>query len=167
MKQKKFILATALATLVIFSLILVKFFVKQERQPSKILPEEEVLEKPIPTVDSAVIVDLKPITKGEISLILKDVPDRTKTIEFELSYESENKDTGEGKSTVLQGAIGKCFEIKDKWECGEPTPNGRKIVLGTCSSGACRYHNIVGPIKVYLRFSGSYGEKIYEEEVNL
>jgi hypothetical protein len=64
--------------------------------------------------------------------------------------------------------IGKCFKTERFWQCGEEDAyGGRKIVLGTCSSGTCRYHNILGPIKLNLKFTGSYGEKIYEKEFKI
>jgi len=43
----------------------------------------------------------------------------------------------------------------------------KKITLGTCSSGKCVYHEVVGKIKVSLKFTGSYGEKIFEKEYEL
>jgi hypothetical protein len=79
-------------------------------------------------------------------------------------------DEGEGEGgSVSQGAIGKCVEIKGLWECGseEPGGQGRKIVLGTCSSGTCRYHNIVGDVKVFMKFTGDYGSKVFEKEFSL
>ncbi|MDO8741624.1 MAG: hypothetical protein Q7J11_00585 [Candidatus Roizmanbacteria bacterium] len=120
-----------------------------------------------PTIDSSVQVDLKPIKKGEVLLSINNAPTGTKSIEFELSYLVANIDTGEGGGNVAQGAIGKCYESNNVWECGEPFQSGYKIVLGTCSSGVCRYHNITGPIKVLLKFSGSYGVKTFEKEYTL
>ena len=121
----------------------------------------------LPTVDSSVKVDLKSSKKGEAILSIISAPNGTKSIEFEMSYLVVNADTGEGGGTVSQGAIGKCSESNGVWECGEPSESGRKIVLGTCSSGVCRYHNITGPIKVALKFSGSFGEKMFEKEFTL
>ena len=120
-----------------------------------------------PTVDSSVKVNLKSIRKGEAVLSVNDAPNGTKSIEFEMSYLVINEDTGDGGGSVSQGAIGKCYEVKSVWECGEPSPTGRKIILGTCSSGVCRYHNISGPIKISLKFSGSYGDKMFTKEYEL
>ncbi|MEK7177744.1 MAG: hypothetical protein AAB705_02885 [Patescibacteria group bacterium] len=120
-----------------------------------------------PTVDSSVQVDLKSTKKGEAILSINNAPNGTESIEFEMSYLVINEDTGDGSGTVSQGAIGKCNEENSVWECGEPSPSGRKIILGTCSSGVCRYHNITGPIKVSLKFSGSYGEKVFTKEYEL
>lgn len=120
-----------------------------------------------PTVDSSVRVDLKSTKKGEAVLSINNAPKETKSIEFEMSYLVINQDTGDGGGTVSQGAIGKCDESNGVWECGEPAETGRKIILGTCSSGVCRYHNISGPIKVSLKFSGSYGDKSFTKEYTL
>ena len=120
-----------------------------------------------PTVDSSVRVYLKPTKKGEAVLSISDALNETKSIEFEMSYLVVNVDTGEGGGNVSQGAIGKCYEDNNVWECGEPSETGRKIIFGTCSSGVCRYHNITGPIKVSLKFSGNYGEKIFTKEYKL
>ena len=120
-----------------------------------------------PTVDSSVKVELKSTKKGEAVLSVNDAPNGTKSIEFEMSYLVINEDTGDGGGSVSQGAIGKCYEVKSVWECGEPSPSGRKIILGTCSSGVCRYHNISGPIKISLKFSGSYGDKMFTKEYQL
>jgi hypothetical protein len=120
-----------------------------------------------PTVDSSVKVDLKSLKKGEAVLSITNAPSGTNAIEFEMSYLVVNEDTGEGGGTVSQGAIGKCTEASGVWECGEPSGAGRKIVLGTCSSGVCRYHNISGPIRVSLKFEGSYGDKMFTKEYTL
>jgi hypothetical protein len=121
----------------------------------------------LPTVDSSVKVNLVSTKKGEAVLSIISAPNSTKSIEFEMSYLVVNEDTGEGGGTVSQGAIGKCYETNNVWECGEPSQSGRKIILGTCSSGVCRYHNITGPIKVSLKFSGNYGEKIFTKEYKI
>ena len=124
----------------------------------------------IPTVDSSVKVEFKPLKKGEVSLTISSEPKGTEAIDFELTYKTLNNDVLEGGEggAVEQGVIGKCFKTERFWQCGEEDANGgRKIVLGTCSSGTCRYHNILGPIKLNLKFTGSYGEKIYEKEFKI
>lgn len=130
---------------------------------------EQIVQSDIifPTVDSSVKVELKSTKKGEVVLSVNDAPSGTKAIEFEMSYLVINEDTGDGGGSVSQGAIGKCYEVKNAWECGEPSSSGRKIILGTCSSGVCRYHNISGPIKISLKFSGSYGNKMFTKEYTL
>lgn len=139
------------------------------RSPSSNKKEEQIVpsDNILPTVDSSVKVSLESAKKGEVVLSINDAPNGTKSIDFEMSYLVINEDTGEGGGSVSQGAIGKCTEADNVWECGEPSQSGRKIILGTCSSGVCRYHNITGPIKVSLKFSGNYGEKIFTKEYKI
>lgn len=132
---------------------------------------ENVLENEptIAPVDSSVVVGFTEGAKtGEALLTVKNAPSGTDSIEFELSYEAESaaSDEGHGGATQ-QGAIGECKENNGTWECGEPAADGRKIVLGTCSSGVCRYHKITSQIDVRLKFNGSYGERMYEKKYSL
>lgn len=132
-----------------------------EEEPETQLPTEAV----IPTVDDSVIVDLKPANrKGEIIVTIENAPAGTKIVAFELSYNAQDPQEG---GTTLQGAIGDCDLSDSIWECGEPTSIGRKIVLGTCSSGVCKYHNVVGKIRLNLKFTGNYGEKVFEGEYEI
>jgi len=151
-------------------LIFVGFFLFVPKKPNNIqelslIPTQEL----IPTVDTSVKVDFSLLKKGEVLLTVSFAPKGTKEIDFELSYQSINSNVEDGMGEkVEQGVIGKCYQIESQWQCGEEDDgNGRKIVLGTCSSGVCRYHNIAGPIKVVLRFSGSFGEKIFEKDFNI
>ena len=50
--------------------------------------------------------------EGEAVLSVKDAPNGTRSIEFEMSYMVINEDTGDGGGSVSQGAIGKCYEVK-------------------------------------------------------
>ena len=153
-----------LAVLLIVGYIIFSRGSANKQQSSDVEPTEEIL----PTVDSSVKVDFESIKKGEALLTVKNAPSGTNQIEFELSYMVINADSEEGGSgTVSQGAIGKCTKSNNVWECGEPSASGRKIVLGTCSSGVCRYHNIEGDVNVLLKFTGNYGQKIYEKEFEL
>jgi len=154
------------ALLVLFVFFGYRFFAGQKpkvRTNEQEAPSDMVF----PTVDSSVKVDLISTKKGEAVLSVNNAPSGTESIEFEMSYLVINEDTGDGGGTVSQGAIGKCYEAKDIWECGEPSASGRKIILGTCSSGVCRYHNISGPIRISLKFSGSYGNKMFTKEYEL
>ncbi|GIW64961.1 MAG: hypothetical protein KatS3mg092_0894 [Patescibacteria group bacterium] len=155
----------------IFVLLIISYFLIIKNTKSKtnndsyVVPTQEVL----PTVDSSTKVDLKLIKKGEALLTVTNEPKNTSTIDFELSYQVVNNDVSEGgEGTVEQGVIGKCYKQEKEWQCGESNNGGsRKIILGTCSSGTCRYHNIVGSIKILLRFTGDYGQKIFEKEYQL
>jgi hypothetical protein len=143
-----------------------KSFSKKEVSLGPTLPTEAV----IPTVDSSVKVEFKPLKKGEVALTISNEPKGTEAIDFELTYKTLNNDILEGGEggAVEQGVIGKCFKTERFWQCGEEGAyGGRKIVLGTCSSGTCRYHNVLGPVKLNLKFTGIYGEKIYEKEFKI
>lgn len=132
---------------------------------------ENVLENEptIAPVDSSVEVTFtEGAKKGEALLTVANAPSGTRGIEFELSYEAESAATEESAAgSTQQGAIGECKEMSGTWECGEPAADGRKIVLGTCSSGVCRYHKITSQIDVRLKFTGSYGERMFEKKYSL
>lgn len=131
---------------------------------------EDILnnEPTIAPVDSSVVVEfVEGARAGEALLTVENAPNGTKSIEFELSYEAKSDARSGGSGTTQQGAIGECKESGGVWECGEPSTDGRKIVLGTCSSGVCRYHDITSKIDVRLRFSGSYGDRLFEKSYSL
>lgn len=107
----------------------------------------------IPTVDSSTVVALKSIQGNkEIVLTAKGVPNGTSSVDYELSYDTK----AQGK----QGVIGTISTITgDGFE--------KQMTLGTCSSGRCVYHEVVGSIQTTLRFTGDYGEKILVKEFSL
>ncbi len=134
----------------------------------QVLEQEEQIQK----VDSSVVVSLEPgALDGEALLSIKNAPDGTESIDYEFSYDAKatnDAEAADGAQTVPQGAIGGCDEQSGgTWACGEPSANGRKIVLGTCSSGTCRYHDVVGPINVLLSFEGTYGKRVFEKSYDL
>lgn len=118
---------------------------KTERKTTLITPTQEIL----PTIDSSVKIELVPTNKKkEVILSIKNIPAKTKTIEYILSYET--KDGG------LQG-------VNSTTEITSPTLE-KKIILGTCSSGTCVYHQLKGNIKLDLTFRGDYGERYFSQE---
>jgi hypothetical protein len=152
LKNKK-ALAASVAVLIVIILGGVYYFTSSQSKQNQV---KDVLqnEEAIPTVDASVQVSLKTLTgKKEAELTVKGIPSGTKTIEYELAYDAE----GQGP----QGAIG-TVELKR----GESFFS-KTVTLGTCSSGTCVYHKVVGSIKLSLRFSGSYGERIFEKEYDL
>ncbi len=121
-------------------------------------------ENVIPTVDTSVKVKLELVKKGEVSLTVENAPEGTRNVEYELTYDAQNPGGEEG--VIPQGAIGKCSNFGRRyWECR--ATNQENIILGTCSSGTCVYHQIVGKVKVLLKFTGSYGQKIFEKVYEL
>lgn len=131
-------------------------FLKSRNTSSPKQSQEELLptEVVIPTIDSNVSVDLVSSSAGrEVVLQIKNIPSGTKTIEYELSYGT--------KGGGLQG-VNSTVELKK----GENEIE-KKITLGTCSSGTCVYHQVVGKITLSLRFTGTYGEKVFEKEYEI
>lgn len=152
-KNKKALIASSI---VLVLLIVGGIFYTISSNQSKKSQLQDVLENEevIPTVDASVQVSLKPlIGKKEVELTVKGIPRGTKTIEYELSYDAR----GQGP----QGAIG-TIELKR----GESFFS-KTITLGTCSSGTCVYHVVVGGVRLSLIFSGNYGERIFEKEYEL
>ncbi|KXK12272.1 MAG: hypothetical protein UZ22_OP11002000071 [Microgenomates bacterium OLB23] len=118
----------------------------------EILPDVEV----IPTVTEDVKVTITADAKvQEASLSIMGVPEGTEAIEYELSYDA----LVEGEK-VPKGVIGTIeFDGKE--------PVKRTITLGTCSSGTCKYDKGISTVKATLKFSGSYGDQLFESEYNL
>lgn len=162
----KLVIFLSIFFLLIFFIFYI-FFLKNKNKKSS-FKNFSNSEEIIPTVDSSVKIELKKLKKGEIILTILNEPKNTDSIEFELTYNTFNNDIEEGKGIVEQGVIGKCYKFSDYWQCGESNEaGGKKIVLGTCSSGVCRYHNVVGKLKLLLRFSGNYGIRIFEKDYEL
>lgn len=144
--NKKLILIILLA---IFILILFAFFLikknNKEVQETITVPTPET----IPTVDPSVKISLTPVNqKKSVLLAIKNIPSKTKTIEYVLSYET--KDGG------LQGVNSAVTVNSSHFE--------KEILLGTCSSGTCVYHQIKNNLKLEIMFKGDYGEKIFSKE---
>lgn len=108
----------------------------------------------IPTVDSSVKVDLvSKNSKKAVDLTISGIPEGTTSIDYSISYLT--------KQQGLQGIIG-AFQVKS----GEKERTISRE-LGTCSSGKCVYHEVVGTVKVALKFSGQYGERAFDKEYPL
>ena len=154
---------------ILLFVIFIVVFVIQKINSDKTNTEKQLInEEIVPTVDSNVKVMLeKSSKKGEVTLTIKDAPAGTKEIEYLLTYSRTNKE--EGNDMVQEGAMGKCIQkLKPSsiWICQQPTSD-EAIVLGTCSSGTCVYHEVIGDINVQLKFTGTYGERIYEKNFSL
>ncbi len=116
-------------------------------------PLVEPTEVVMPTLDSSVQVDLSSNSGGkEVTLAIEGIPSNTQSIDYELSYQT--------KQQGLQGVIG-TIPLK-----GESNYE-KKLTLGTCSSGSCVYHQVLGKIKLTLKFTGDYGDKIFEKEFEI
>ena len=144
--NKKLILIILLAILI---LILITFFLirkdKEEVQNKINIPTSQI----IPTVDASVKINLIPLNqKKSVLLSIKNIPAKTKKIEYVISYETEDGGLQGVNSTVAVNSSD--FE--------------KEILLGTCSSGTCVYHRIKNSLKLELMFKGDYGEKIFIKE---
>jgi len=145
----------------VFSLILVVVGVfawivfsqtKTQEKPKKVVQnvQEEAV---IPKIDSSVVVSLEKLkVKGEVVLKIENIPNGTSAIEYEISYQTK----GQG----FQGVIG-TINVDNQ------TEYKKEITLGTCSSGNCVYHQVVGSLKLTLRFSGDYGERLFEDSFEI
>lgn len=107
----------------------------------------------IPTVDASTQVSLTSL-QGNKEIMLKSsgLPNGTESVDYELSYDTK----AQGK----QGVIGTIMSISDN-------SFEKQMTLGTCSSGRCVYHEVVGAIQVTLKFTGSYGEKVFSKDFTL
>lgn len=90
--------------------------------------------------------------ENTILLLIKNIPEGTEMIEYELTYETEDKG--------LQGVIGTLDDIEGK-------SYEKEIFLGTCSSGVCVPHKVKGSITLLLRFAGSYGDVVFEKSYEI
>jgi len=128
------------------------FISRQEPKKIEQVQKKEEVDA-IPTVDSSTVVTLKSLQGNkEILLEGKGVPSGTSSIDYELSYDTQ----GQGK----QGVIGTISDITgNTFE--------KQMTLGTCSSGRCVYHEVIGSIQVTLKFTGDYGERILVKEFSL
>lgn len=125
------------------------------RQKPKIAGQPQKKEElgAIPTVDASTIVTLSAM-QGNKEIVLKSIgiPNGTTSVDYELSYDTK----AQGK----QGVIGTVSSINgNSFE--------KQMTLGTCSSGRCVYHEVVGAIQVTLKFTGEYGEKVLSKEFTL
>ena len=152
LKNKKAVIASVVVLVLIVGGVVFFALTKNTAKKSQ---TEDVLsnEQAIPKVDSSVKVSLEALSgKKEVELTVSGIPSGTSSVEYELSYDAQ----GQGP----QGAIGTA-DLH-----GERTLS-KKITLGTCSSGTCVYHTVVGGIKLSLLFNGGYGQKIFEKEYDL
>lgn len=139
--------------LVVLAVLVIGFFIFGRKQKNKVTIEDaSPTDQILPTVDSSVKVSLTSQTGNkEMLLKVSNMPNNTQSVDYELSYQTAQQG--------LQGVIGTVTNEGDNLE--------KKLTLGTCSSGTCVYHQVVGKIKLTLKFTGEYGEKIFEKEYEL
>ncbi len=125
---------------------------KQTSTKQEAVEKDSVFEEPaedILPVDASVVATIKGKTDAVITIA--NVPEGTESIEYQLIYSTQS-----GSS---EGVIGQMVV--------EGTTAEKEITFGTCSSGVCRYHDIVGKVSGTFVFTGSYGERMLEQEFDL
>ena len=142
---------------VILAVILAGYFVIRGRTSQTVENRQDILptSEVIPTVDSSVIVKLEPFNqRREVTLAVENLPNGTKTLEYEITYETEGG-LSEGSASSPADVSG-----KKKFE--------KKICLCTQSASVKRFHKLSNyKIKVNLKFEGSYGKKLFEKEFKI
>ncbi len=144
-----------LGLFILFFLLSIVYFLLGRKNTSRetfssISPTEML----IPTIDNSVKVGLLVSAPGkEVLLKIKNIPKGTQVIDYELSYQTAKQG--------LQGVIGTIDLGRNESDFQ------KKITLGTCSAGVCVYHEVVGKIKLNLKFTGSYGERVFEKEYEI
>jgi len=161
-KQKKIIAGVVCAVVVIFGI----WFASKANIKGKTQGTENVLvnEPTMAPVDSSVVVSLgEGGKKGEVEIAVKNAPEGTKKAEMELTYNRAARAEDDTDSDVIPDGVLTGCEFKS----GQRSCMKTGITLGTCSSGVCRYHTVVGAIKLSIIFSGSYGDRSFEKEYKL
>ncbi|OGK10529.1 hypothetical protein A2767_04685 [Candidatus Roizmanbacteria bacterium RIFCSPHIGHO2_01_FULL_35_10] len=151
-KKKLMVVGAVVLTFLIIGGILIssrKTEIKKQ-EDGDLLPTEVV----IPTVDKSVKVSLVSSSGGrEVTLQITGIPSGTESVDYELSYQTAQQG--------LQGVIG-TIQLKP-----EENEMDKNLTLGTCSSGTCVYHDVTGRIRLNLRFTGEYGDKVFEKEYQI
>ena len=151
-KKKLMLIAGAVLTILIIGAVLISSRKPEIKKPGneELLPTEVI----IPTIDKSVKVSLISSSLGkEVTLQIKGIPSGTETIDYELSYQTAQQG--------LQGVIG-TLQLKPAESEVDKT-----LTLGTCSYGTCVYHQVTGKIRLNLRFTGEYGDKVFEKEYQI
>ncbi len=145
-KENKILLVLGAFLLVI--LVLGVIFYSSRRKSKKVIPRADYQKKSKVLKDVKIKVSSAKGKKSTILLSIENIPQGTESIDYELTYETEDKG--------LQGVIGTIDDLKG-------SSYEKEIFLGTCSSGVCIEHKVKGSINLVLRFSGDYGEEVFEK----
>ena len=144
--------SATILTILIIGAVLISSRKPEIKKPGneELLPTEVIIQ----TIDKSVKVSLISSSLGkEVTLQIKGIPSGTETIDYELSYQTAQQG--------LQGVIG-TLQLKPAESEVDKT-----LTLGTCSSGTCVYHQVTGKIRLNLRFTGEYGDKVFEKEYQI
>ncbi len=155
-KLKKFNIIIAAVILIV--LILSAVVIKTITAPKKVATDTSPTPiEALPTIDSSVTVGLQ-FTNNNKSIILtiKNIPDGTDTIDYEISY-----NTAGG---IPKGNIGQIKVNGQK----EVERSGEELTLGTCSRGVCKYYEGVTKVSLSLKFHKTDGSaSIFQKDYSL
>lgn len=151
MKQKNVAIA-AVAAIVILGLI--GYMVAGNKSTTSKPKQMKAVVEAIPTVDSSVKVDFKRAAGNNVILTIDSLPSETTSLDYTFSYDT--------KAQGSQGIIGEGIKIE-----ADQKKYTLTRFLGTQSSGNSVYHEVLGPVKLEIKFTGSYGEKIFVKEYEI
>ena len=153
-KNKSMMIIGAVA---VISIVIIAGWLLMKKDNPKVTEKSPTViknEAAIPTVDASVQVDLAYTEpRKKVRITVNSIPAKTDMIEYAVTYDLSNGG--------LQGFQG---EIKPAGKA-EAVTDGKN--LGTCSSGVCRYDDITGHMKIDMKFTGDYGERLFEKEFQL
>ncbi|MBI2033140.1 MAG: hypothetical protein HYT10_01600 [Candidatus Levybacteria bacterium] len=160
LKDKKVVIAVAVGAVLVLAGLVYYFFggnPPEKDQAQK--AEQEQIVQTLTTEDLGLKFTSRNDTKAvkfEITNI-KDISNVEYTIEY-----TREETTGEDKGQQVPEALYGNIAVK---------PGDTKIAtdfrdLGTCSSGVCRYHKVVSPLKLVLKITKKDG-KVYQAEETL
>lgn len=154
-KKRMYIIISVIVLLLIIVGTYFVFFKRDTVKPTAIKKRVQSMDAPIPTVDESVRVSVASSGKKKFNLAIEGIPTGTESLEYVVTYETKDGGLPGISSTVELEAGQEQYEKKD-------------ILLGTCSTGgACIYHELASPLNVVVKFVGSYGERISENEFEL
>lgn len=124
-----------------------KFFQKEKVEESKKVITKKKPQINLLELEKRPFVTLLPRVDGhELFITIDSLKMGEDGVEYELEYQA---------GTMLQGAFGR-IDFKE-----EPTPVTKKLLLGSCSKGKCKYDKDVsgGSLTLYFEGKEDYGVK--------
>ncbi|KKQ34421.1 MAG: hypothetical protein US51_C0040G0002 [Microgenomates group bacterium GW2011_GWA2_37_6] len=152
-KNKKVL--AAVAVFLILAVLGGALFLTRSKNASPVSPTESIVDSELPTLDPSdigMVVTLRPDGKALMFEIAK--ADDIQTIEYTIEYEKEI----EGER-VPEGIFG----LMNIGQDGITKTDYREF--GTCSSGRCRYDNVVSDITIILKVTKKDGKEYQVEKI--
>lgn len=116
--------------------------------------EEEVSEREIKDV-SADEIGLELSLRADKKAVFMTLSklDGIESLEYEATFDAQVKDPESGEVLVVPRGSGGSLEIK-----ANEKQIKREVILGTCSSGTCKYDKVISDVKFIIRINFSNGE---------